>query len=187
VRAFALAPAAILLAGCVSKQVARLDAWHSARNCHFSHVAKGEFETALRRVFDASRPHVYGLRPEEGGALIEQHWALDVVFTSASGVERWRIEYAPAGDGIDAHAEVEHVRDRSVLPAGNAVVPADGTAGYQLLWSRLDYVLGNRTDWPRCKSASKRSRGPSPDPLPTSGLCGPGASDAAPPKLARTS
>ncbi|HEX3430758.1 MAG TPA: hypothetical protein VHT03_07710 [Rhizomicrobium sp.] len=157
---------AVLLAGCMSAKPVRLDEWGAARNCHFAHVTKKEFETAVRRVFDASGPKIYGLHPEEGAALVEQHWALDVVFASAAGVERWRLEYAPAEDGIDVHAELEHA-------PGDA--PSGKTVSYELLWSRIEYVLGNRTDWPRCKSGPK---------LPGSGLC---ASDSSPPlKLARS-
>ena len=174
-RAFVLAPAAALLAGCAFTNGYRLDEWGSAQNCHFAHVTKKEFEMALHRVFDASAPKVYGLRPEEGGALVEQHWALDVLFKSLTGVERWRVEYAPAGDGIDAHVNVEHVQGESSSPGGNGMAPQDITANYQLLWTRIAYVLGNVPDWPRCKR-----------PLPESELCATGSSRATPLKLARS-
>src|SRR5579862_818222 len=109
------------LAGCVASRPIRLDEWGAAQNCHFAHVTKRNFETALRRVFNASGPKIYGLRPEGGGALVEQHWTLDVVFASASGTERWRLEYAPAGDGVDVHAEVEHATAAGPTPAPNAI------------------------------------------------------------------
>jgi hypothetical protein len=179
VRAFAWASAALLLAGCSSTHRAGLDAWGGAQNCHFAHVTKKEFETALRRVFDASRPKAYGLRPAEGGALVEQHWALDVVFGSAVDLERWKLEYARAGDGIDAHVDAEHVQRESVLPVGNGIGPP--TAAYQLLWSRLDYVLGNRANWPRCEESARRDPRA---PVWSSGLCDTG-SDVPPPRLAR--
>ena len=175
-RAFVLVPVAALLAGCMSAKPIRLDEWGAAQNCHFAHVRKGEFETALRRVFDASRPKIYGLRPEEGGAMVEQHWALDVVFASATGVERWQLEYAPAGDGIDVHAAVEHPPDRSVGPDRNESRRSGDTAEYQLLWSRIAYVLGAIPDWPRCEIPSKH---------PGSGLSGNGSSHRPPLRLAR--
>jgi hypothetical protein len=151
-RAFGLSPLAVLLAGCVSTQVHKLDEWGAARNCHISHVTKKEFETALSRVFAASHPKSYALRPQEGGALVEQHWQLDVVLGSASIVERWQIEYAVAGDGIDSHADREHIVSESTLPAGNGIPGSINTKMYKLLWARLAYVLGTRTDWPACKS-----------------------------------
>ena len=175
-RAFAPAAVAALLAGCMSTHTARLDEWGGAQNCHFAHVAKKEFETALRRVFDAGSPKAYGLRPEEGGALVEQHWALDVVFRYAGGMERWQLEYALAGDGIDVHAEVEHVEGASPLPDRNEIGDSGNSAIYRLLWLRVAYVLGNHADWPRCKSSSK---------FPSPGLCGTGSSDVRPPRLAR--
>lgn len=133
----------------------RLDEWGGAQNCHFAHVTKQQFEAALRRVFDANRPKVYGLRPEEGGAMVEKHWALDVVFASATGGERWRVEYAPAGDGVDAHAEVTHNSGEGPLPKRIEQPHSTDAANYQLLWSRLAYVLGNRPDWPRCETSSR--------------------------------
>jgi hypothetical protein len=175
-RALALSPLAALLASCMSAHPIRLDEWGAAQNCHFAHITKEELETALRRVFDASGPKVYGLRPEEGGALVEQHWALDVVFASSTGVERWRLEYAPAGDGVDVHADVEHAPGAGASSGRNEIRPAGNAADYQLLWSRVAYVLGNGADWPRCKSASK---------LAGLGLCGAG-SPALPLRLARS-
>ena len=176
-KALALAPLAALLAGCISGHAIRLDEWGAAQNCHFAHVSKVEFETALRRVFDSGAPKVYGLRPEEGGAMVEQHWALDVIFAAAAGVERWRLEYAPAGDGVDAHAEVEHVPGAGLSPERYDIQRSGDAASYRLLWSRVEYVLGNRADWPRCHTASK---------LPGSGLCGTGSSHAPPLRLARS-
>jgi hypothetical protein len=171
----ALAPAAVaaLVAGCMSTHTAGLDEWGGAQNCHFAHVARKEFETAVRRVFDASNPKAYGLHPEEGGALVEQHWAMDVVFRYAGGIERWRLEYALAGDGIDVRAEVERVERASPLPERHGIGDSGNTPVYRLLWSRVAYVLGSHADWPRCKTLQK---------LPGSGLCG---TDVPPPKLTR--
>jgi hypothetical protein len=168
---------AALLAGCMSSHPLRLDEWGGAQNCHFAHVTRQEFEAALRRVFDASGPNVYGLRPEEGGALVEQHWALDVIFASATGSERWRLEYAPAGDGVDVHADV--MRASGEGPSANrAETQRSGNlSNYQLLWSRLAYVLGARADWPRCETSSK---------VPGSGLCGTGSSHAPPLTVAKS-
>lgn len=163
-----------LVAGCAS-QPARLDAWGGGQNCHFAHVTKQEFQTALHRVFGASGPKVYGLRPEEGGALVEQHWALDVVFASSSGAERWRLQYAPAGDGVDVHADVEDDPETRASPLGKNVQPLNGTANYRLLWSRIQYVLGGRTDWPECKSSRTG---------PGSALCS--GSSGAPVRLAKS-
>lgn len=145
-RALFLASFAGLVAGCMSAHGPRLDTWAGAQNCHFSHVTAKAFESALRQVFDASRPNAYGLRPEEGGALVEQHWALDVVFAAADGVERWRIEYAPAGDGIDARADLEHVADARPSPGGHGGERSANVASYRQLWSRLAYALGRRAD-----------------------------------------
>lgn len=167
---------ATLLAGCASKPV-RLDEWGGAQNCHFAHVTKPNFETALHRVFDASGPKIYGLRPEEGGALVEQHWTLDVVFASAAGRERWRLEYAPAGDGIDVHAEMERAPGPILSAGGKDMPPSGKTSDYQLLWSRIEYVLGKHGDWPRCESRSR---------LPRSGLCSTDSSAAPPPRLAES-
>lgn len=167
---------ATLVVGCVSSQSVRLDEWGGAQNCHFAHITKQDFETALHRVFEASGPRIYGLRPEGGGALVEQHWTLDVVFASGSGTERWRLEYAPAGDGIDARAEVEQVPGVGALRTGKDVKPPGDTGNYELLWSRLQYVLGGRADWPRCERSSK---------VPHAGLCSKGASP--PLRLARSS
>lgn len=171
--AFALAVTG-LLAGCTSSPPVRLDEWASAQNCHFAHVARGEFETALRRVFEASAPKVYGLRPEGGGALVEKHWTLDVIFASVSGAERWRLEYAPAGDGIDVHAEVEHTSAPGPLAKRMETQRSADRPNYELLWSRVAYVLGNRGDWPRCEKSK----------IPGAGLCSTGSSQPPPLRLA---
>lgn len=172
-RALALAVAG-LLAACMSSGPPRLDEWGGGQNIHFAHVTKAEFETALHRVFDASGPKIYGLRPEEGGALVEQHWTLDVVFASASGNERWRLEYAPAGDGVDVHAEVEHALKAGFLPVRKEMEPSENTPNFRLLWLRVQYVLGGPGDWPQCESSSG---------LPHSGLCSANSSAAPPLRL----
>ena len=153
----------LLLAGCMTSHPLRLDEWDGAQNCHFAHVTKQQFESALRRVFDVSLPKVYGLRPEEGGAMVEKHWAMDVVFASATGGERWRLEYAPAGDGVDAHAEVTHNSSKAPLLKRIETPRSTDAADYQLLWSRVAYVLGSRAEWPRCES---------PPNAGGAGLCG---------------
>lgn len=180
-----LAPAVLagMLVGCMSAHTARLDEWGGAQNCHFAHVAREQFESALRRVFDVSRPNAYGSRPEEGGALVEQHWALDVVFRDASGSERWRLEYARAGDGIDAHADVERVEGEGASLGRNETARPAATAMYRLLWLRLAYVLGNGADWPRCETLSKPPRDSSLAPRQSPGLCGARSSDVPPPRL----
>lgn len=163
---------AAVLSGCTSAPPVRLDEWGGAQNCHFAHISKQQFETALRRVFNIGGPKIYGLRPEEGGALVERHWALDVVFASSGGDERWRLEYAPAGDGIDARAEVERTPRVGLSPPKTRMQPPRNAASYQLLWSRIAYVLGNRVDWPACESSSK------------TGLCSVTSSGSPPLKLA---
>jgi hypothetical protein len=165
-----------LLAACTTHPV-HLDEWGGAQNVHFAHVSKTDFEDALRRVFEASGPRIYGLRPEEGGALVEQHWALDVVFASKAGLERWRLEYAPAGDGVDVHVEEEHPRRSASALADDNEQSVSNTADYRLLWSRVEYVLGKRGDWPRCETPSN---------LPRSRLCSTGPSAEPPLRLAKS-
>ena len=183
----ALAPAAVaaLLAGCMSSHKVPLDEWGGMQNCHFAHVAKKDFETALRRVFNAGHPKAYGLRPEEGGALVEQHWAIDAVFREGGGTERWRVEYAPAGDGIDGRADVEHAGGAGAAPERRGLVDSGNEAMYRLLWLRVAYVLGGRSGWPRCETVTEAGGRDALAPHQSAGLCGTGASDVPPPKLNR--
>jgi len=182
-----LAPAAfvVALAGCTAPHTSQLDEWGGMKNCHFAHVAKKDFETALRRVFNAGHPKAYGLRPEEGGALVEQHWAIDAVFKDQGSIERWRVEYARAGDGIDVHADVEHVGGASSSPLHNRLGDSGDTASYRLLWLRVAYVLGGRADWPRCPTVVETEVHDTSAPPLSAGLCGAGSFGSPPPRLSR--
>jgi hypothetical protein len=161
-----------LLAGCMSIPTHSLDDWRGAQSRHFDHTTPKQFETALARVFDASHPGEYQLRPLPDGVLAERRWLIYVVIGAASGDEQWHVSYAPAAAGIDARADLVNIPGGGWPPNMNGAERPDNPATYELLWSRLDYVLGNRAGWPGCDDYARPLAHHSIDQGQGWGLCG---------------
>jgi hypothetical protein len=178
--------AAAWLAGCASIPSYSLDDWRAAQSHHFAHTTSAQFEAALTRVFEASNPKAYTLRPTPTGVIAERPWREYLVIAAASGTEEWQLSYKQAGDGVDAQADLSNVPGMMIPPVAASIQRPDSTASYDLLWSRLDYVLGNRPDWLSCAAWSAPLRHHSVDVVSEWGLCGLGAADAPPLRLAES-
>ncbi|MGH6887977.1 MAG: hypothetical protein ACREHF_02070 [Rhizomicrobium sp.] len=180
-----LALCAVSLGGCFSIPQPSMDQWRQAQQRHFDHITTPEFEAALQRVFSASVPGGYSVRPAPGGAIAERNYDDFAMLAVARGLERWQITYAAKGDDIDAHADVVNIPGQSFPADINVQIRPDTPATYELFWQRLGYVLNARKEWPTCRDYAASLRFKSKDPIQSWGLCGTGSSDVPPQKISQ--
>jgi hypothetical protein len=176
--------AAVALGGCSSIPTHSLDEWRTAQTHHFAHTNSKDFEAAFQSVLDAAFPGKYQFRPIPNGLLAERHWTIYVVLGYAAGIEHWQVTYSPEGDGVVAQADLSNATTSAYPPPANDLLRPDNPATYELLWARIEYVLGQRQDWESCEAYAAPLHRKSIDPGQEWGPCGQSTSDAMPQRLA---
>jgi len=163
-------------------QTSSLDDWRAAQSHHFAATSPKQFEHALQAALDASQPRAYTVRPAPGGVIAERRWNEYAVLAWSQGLERWQIAYDASDDGVDARADLTAMPTNVWPPDFSVVDRPDNPATYDLLWARVSYMLGQRSDWETCDAFGASLRHRSMDALQSWGLCGAGADDNPQPK-----
>jgi len=90
-----------------------------------------------------------------------------LVLAATMGTDTWTIRAKPVDGGVLASAALNTSYgnilpmstaggDVSVATAPTMIGNVDGTAIYDVFWSRMDYLLGRSDHWMTCKEADER-------------------------------
>ena len=115
----------------------------------------------------------------ETSMVAKRNWMLYLVLTAAFGTDTWTVETFPEGNGtkvITRHSGQAQGLSPTPTVGFNGQMGMTATTGpamqgistwagpYRLFYERMDYLLGKRQDWIRCKDAKEGYEG-NLDPL----------------------
>ncbi len=119
-------------------------------------VTPDEVIEAAERVFKLSDGNDYRFQPHDNGIVATRGWSYYLVFAAGFGSTKWKIdtiEKEPGNTLAKADTSVQH---SMVFGPSSGYDPIPGNAIYRIFWSRMDWMLGLRKDWPTCEQSERR-------------------------------
>lgn len=162
----------LTLSGCATKptQLSR-DEWISTTTRVYRDHSKEDVIRAGERLLRLAGGDGFQIQHSEEGLYATRNWLVYIVIAAATGVDYWKLLVTQTPDGAKASLQVSTQAQpiAPMLTAGPekgtgwtamtgpmAGSPVNGTALYDLFWSRIDYLLGKRKDWMTCAESDKR-------------------------------
>jgi len=120
---------------------------------------------ATEKIFRLADGDDFKVAHHENGLTATRPWIVYMVFTGATGTDYWSLNVKDNNGKTKASIAVSTdgnavapiaTTSPGVYSAGSAAIagtPVNGTALYDLFWSRMDWMLGLRKDWMGCKEA----------------------------------
>jgi hypothetical protein len=149
-----------ILVGCAtSRPHVTREEWLSVTSRTYDGVTKEQIIGAAEQLFRLADGDDFDIVHTEEGISTSRKWFALLI----TGTDYWQIKAVPVGNQFRVTVHVStHIdpMDGTTRPTTTTVDPAfnpvRGTAIYDIFWSRLDYLLGERADWMTCKTADDR-------------------------------
>ncbi|MEC9292100.1 MAG: hypothetical protein VX730_06850 [Pseudomonadota bacterium] len=160
---------------------------------------KREIIDAAEKVLKLSDPKDFGFSHHDNGFKARRDWDYYAVFTNERGTDNWTVNVKELSGGR-VEATVEERTDRAssqpnyiyvhgvgTMSTGTTVrkteLISESSALYDLFWKRMDYILGQRSDWTTCESHKQEVKSNNKLSGKFNQLCGPLAKDLLPEEL----
>lgn len=118
---------------------------------HYPGVTQGQILQRVESIFDLSDGSDYTYAYTSDGLKANRRYDVYLVFIAPSGNFIWDVRATPDQDGVLVKAQVEEHSGGIGIQTGtelfNTAIP------YNMLWERLDYLLGKSDHWPTCDEA----------------------------------
>lgn len=182
---FVLAGVLFLGAGCAAKKQLTPEEAEAERERQIQMVTRvyeGKTQKdvllAADRIFRLDDSD-YNISHAETSLVAKRNWLLYLVLTVATGTDTWVVETFPEGNAtkvITRHSGQAQSMTPTPTVGFNGQMGMTATTGpamqgmstwsgpYRLFYERMDYLLGKRADWVRCKDAKEGYEG-NLDPL----------------------
>ena len=160
--------ALVLLAGCAAPpQLSREEALKITSRT-YDNTPKEKVIAAAERLLRLADGSDFVIQHVDEGFSASRPWGVYMVLAAVRGTDYWQFKAVQEGGAtrasvlISTQAQGQGV---SMAPStgswGTSMQPlqgsaVNGTAIYDVFWSRMDYLLGMRSDWMSCDQANAR-------------------------------
>lgn len=157
---------ALLLVGCATTQPQLTrDEWKKITTREYASVTADEVLNAAEKVFRLADGDDFVVAHQDRSMVASRRWTVYLVLSAAMGTDYWRVDTVDADGKMRASAFVSTdmgliapmpTTQAGTYSAGSTPMagsPVQGTAIYDVFWSRMDWMLGKRKDWMSCKEA----------------------------------
>ena len=157
--------AALFLAGCATHPAMNRSEAVAAKTRTYSGATQAEVIAAAERLLKLADGDDFKVAQRAGGFVANRPWQyIGIGWSVANDV--WIFKTDKRHEGVSASVDIGRLitnkwtesRIRLAEPDAVGLPPAyspiDGTALYDLFWSRVDYLLGLRETWPTCAQAN---------------------------------
>jgi len=158
----------LFLMGCATPrpQLSR-EEWLAVSSRNYEGVTKDQALNAAEKLFRLADGDDFKIVHTEDGLYATRNWGAYMVIAFVAGTDYWQVKVTPTNNGIKAFVQV-NTQSQGAMPmtttdgAMTATMmpmsgsPVEGTAIYDVFWSRMDYLLGKRPDWMNCHCANER-------------------------------
>lgn len=158
---------AAVLTGCAAPQrLMTIDEAAVATHRVFKGVTTEQALAAAERVLWLADGDDFAIDRERDELMATRNWTIYLVLGFVTGTDQWIVKARPVDGGTDVTFAVGSVAQ----PAGARITPRrdgdprprvmgsmhEGTAIYDLVWSRMAYLLGQRDSWMTCADSAAR-------------------------------
>lgn len=129
------------------------DEWIKATNRTYDGITKEQLIRAAEQVLSLAGGEYMKVAHTEDGFDARRDWHYYVVLQSETGSDHWAFRASSTPSGAKGTIQLTARRQLyayGVLPATEKNKTVEGTAIYDLFWSRMDYMLGINPTWTTC-------------------------------------
>lgn len=155
------------LAGCAAPQrMISADEMSAMTHRTFTGVTADQAVAAAERVLRLADGDDFAIDRDPDGLMATRNWTVYFVLGFVTGTDHWVLKTKPSEGGTDVTFAVGSVAQpaparHTPRQAGDTrprVMGAmhEGTAIYDLFWSRMAYLLGQRDTWMSCAESDSR-------------------------------
>lgn len=155
------------LAGCAAPQrMISADEMSAMTHRTFTGVTADQAVAAAERVLRLADGDDFAIDRDPDGLMATRNWTVYFVLGFVTGTDHWVLKTKPFEGGTDVSFAVGSVAQpaparQTPRQAGDTrprVMGAmhEGTAIYDLFWSRMAYLLGQRDTWMSCAESDAR-------------------------------
>lgn len=157
----------LMLVGCVTQPTMSREEWLQTTTREYRGVTVDQVAQAAEQIFRLADGNDFTIVHSADGLYASRSWLVYLVLAASMGTDHWKITVVPTEGGVTASAYVS-TQIGSVAPmatAGGDISvgstptigqPVNGTAIYDVLWARMDYMLGLSPSWMTCQEANLR-------------------------------
>lgn len=146
------------ITSCTHKKLSR-DEWQKVGQKEYTGVSKEELITAAQKVLVLADGNDISFASTKDGFVASRNWQIYAALAANMGTDYWTFEAKEEKGKLIATIQpsmvVGTVGGYSENQKGN---PVQGTAIYEMFWTRLDYMLKRRSSWHSCKEGLDKSR-----------------------------
>lgn len=156
----------IALSACAHQRQMTREEWLKAGQKTYSNISKEHLIKNAQKVLTLADGEDFKFADRPNGFTATRNWLVYVVIAAAIGTDYWNFEIVETEGKLTATLNISHTQGSVSGYAGGGQAgtvttpttgfPYQGTAIYEVFWSRLDYLLGLRNDWLDCALLNKR-------------------------------
>ena len=154
----------LFAAGCATKPTMTREAFLDATTRTYA-KSPDEILNAAQKVLQLADGDDFNFSHSEDGMAASRNWMIYLVFSAAFGNDVWQVKTTKQPDGkTKVFVSASTNPGGTVAPLGNGVATLPGTAGnavqgtalYDLFYSRLEYLMGLNKEWITCRDSDQR-------------------------------
>lgn len=160
----------VISAGCAIKRppMSR-EEWLAVSSRHYEGATKEQVISAAEKILRLADGDDFKIVHTEEGIYASRNWSVYLILAATMGTDYWKFKVVQEDNTVMAVVQINR-QQQAVTPMATssgawtattmpmAGIPVDGTAIYDVFWSRMDYLLGVRSEWMSCKVADERVR-----------------------------
>ncbi len=158
----------IFLTSCATPRKLTRDEWLIAGQKKYPlSITKDKLIKSAEKVLVLADENDVNFQYSDTGFTASRNWLIYAVIAAAMGTDYWRFDVKEEKGELVASVQPSQTSGSVTgYSAGNGNVgtvtaptignPLQGTAIYDMFWSRLDFILGLRSDWLDCKSGLQK-------------------------------
>jgi hypothetical protein len=161
----------VLLIGCAAAPEYTREEWLAGTERSYEGVTAKQVLGAAEQVFRLADPDDVTFEYGPDFLIARRDWWHATTFPPLVSIvtETWEVTARDTERG-GTRASVRFTSEHNIAPPRQRLSRPEA---YALLWDRIDYLLGRRSDWPVCRDV--------PHPATYDGLCGQYVEDLKPP------
>lgn len=169
-RGMFLLAVAFVIQGCaVETPTMTREEWLAVSSRTYENVTKDEALAATETILDLADGDDFNISHSQDGLYASRNWVVYLLIGGASGTDYWKVDAIEVAEGVRVSLQV-NTQAQAIVPmattggdwtattTGLAGSPVNGTAIYDVFWSRMDYLLGKSEEWMDCEEAKARVR-----------------------------
>lgn len=159
---------ALIIQGCAANTpTLTREEWLSVTSRTYVDVTKDEALASAQTLLELADGDDFDIFHTQDGLYASRNWFVYMIISAVSGIDYWRIDAEEVSEGVRVSVQV-NTQMQALVPmattsgdwtatsAPMAGSPVNGTAIYDVFWSRMDYLLGQSEEWMDCELANRR-------------------------------